>query len=319
MVKGSAAEKMDIVVIGPGAIGCLFGSLLGLRGNNVTVVDHNVERAARIERNGITLEWNDHTHIVPVCVQLNPRTFSFQADVILLCVKSYDNEQAAISALPFIGPETLVVSLQNGIGNIERLASSTAHEKTAALITSMGATLLGDGHVRYAGKGATYVTAEGQLKPRGEALASELSRCGVPAEWNDNTDAVIWSKAVINAAINPVTAISGVCNGDILLHPDLTDLMSSAAKEAQSVAEAEGITLLYDDAAEEAAQVCRNTHSNISSMLQDIRNETPTEIDAITGMIVTSAKASGVPVPVNESLLKQVKQRSGFDPSVLQR
>lgn len=307
MSSDSIGQNADVVVVGPGAIGCLFAAVLGRGGHNITILDRRPERAAYVERNGITLEWEDETHLVPVNALLHPQANAPKVDVILVCVKSYDTDQAARSILPFIGSNTLVASLQNGIGNIERITAVTGHDKTVAVLTSMGATLLGDGHVRYAGCGPTNITGPDGCKPPGESLAATLQFCGVNAGWCNSPKAAIWSKAVINAAINPITAISGVPNGTVVSQSDLRDLMTSAAQEAQAVAEANGIELMYDDAAAEAAEVCKNTHANISSMLQDIRSGRQTEIDAITGEILKAARSSGMPAPVNKSLFEQVK------------
>ncbi|MDP6524539.1 MAG: 2-dehydropantoate 2-reductase [Kiritimatiellia bacterium] len=311
MSSDSIGQKTDVVVVGPGAIGCLFASMLGRGENSITILDRCPERAAYIERNGVTLEWGNETHLVPVSVLFHPHADTPQADVILVCVKSYDTEEAAKSILPFIGPHTLIASLQNGIGNIERITGVTGHDRTAAVLTSIGATLLGDGHVRYAGSGPTIITGGSCCKLPGECLAEVIQRSGISAGWHDNPKAAIWSKAVVNAAINPITAVSNVPNGEVVSRPELRDLMASAAQEAQAVAEANGIALLYDDAAEEAACVCRNTHTNISSMLQDIRSRRRTEIDAITGEILMAARSAGIPVPVNESLFEQVKALEG--------
>jgi len=202
----------------------------------------------------------------------------------------------------------VAVSMQNGAGNLEPCVAVCRPRNVLCAITSHGATNLGPGHVRHGGYGDTTVAP---LRPSGmdnvQRVVGLLCGAGIDAVPAAVADDVIWSKLVINAAINPLTAAEDVMNGALLTDDRLRSIMRSAALEAAAAAAGEGVTLLYDDPVATVEQVCRRTAGNISSMLQDVRHGRNTEIDAITGAVVASGRSHGVPVPTNEMLWERVK------------
>ena len=302
------STRPRIVVVGPGAIGCLFAASLARAGLDVLLLDKDPARAALIAGRGVTVEatpvaWHAAVPATASHAGIAP------ADILCVCVKAYDTAEAVRHALPLIGPRTVVVSLQNGLDNATVIASSVRAERVLCAVTAHGATRLEPGRVRHAGSGTTLV---GAWRPGDEphALAARfagiLTKAGLAAEATRHTAGLLWSKLAINAAINPVTALWDVPNGALLERPELMELAVQAAGEAERVARAAGITLLFRDAAAEVRGVCRDTAENLSSMLQDVRRGRRTEIDAINGAVVREARTLGVPAPVNEMLVRRV-------------
>jgi 2-dehydropantoate 2-reductase len=197
----------------------------------------------------------------------------------------------------------VALSLQNGAGNLETLQGVLGLDRAALGVTTVGATLLGPGQVRQAGAGMISLSAHPRLSP----LAAWLQKAGFTVEQVADAKSLLWGKLVINAAINPLTALLRVPNGQLLERSTARQLLQAAAQEAAAVAAAQGLTLPYPDPVAAAEATARRTAANRSSMLQDILRGAPTEIDAICGAIVQAGLQSGAPTPVNRTLWQLVK------------
>jgi 2-dehydropantoate 2-reductase len=197
----------------------------------------------------------------------------------------------------------LALTLQNGLGNREQLAQVLGGERVALGVTTAGATLLGPGRVRPVGEPLVTLSAHSRLPELAELLASS----GFKIETAPDASALLWGKLVINAAINPLTALLGVSNGELLERPPARQLLQSVAREVAAVAAAQGVLLPYPDPVAAAEAVAHRTAANCSSMLQDVQRCAPTEIDAICGAIVRAGEQIGVPTPVNRTLLYLVQ------------
>ena len=300
---------MRIVVIGPGAIGCLFAGLLSESGEDVTLLDRDAGRAKRIALQGLRITDERGTRTIGVTASAALGGIP-PPDFVCVCVKSYDTASAAASLAPLLGPGTHVVSLQNGLRNAGVLAAHSDADRVLVAATAHGATTLGTGHVRHAGRGMTSVAAYGSAGAAAARFASTLSQAGMPAEVQPDSRAVLWSKLAVNAAINAVTALWDVPNGARVEREDLNRIMTAAAGEAERVARAAEVELLYPDASQRATEVCRGTAANVSSMLQDLRSGRRTEVDAINGAVVEEGTRRGLPVSVNRVLLRRVLARS---------
>jgi 2-dehydropantoate 2-reductase len=227
------------------------------------------------------------------------------AQYALVLVKSWQTARAARQLAACLSPEGIALTLQNGIGNLEILQDVLGLDRAAIGVTTMGATLLGPGKVRAGGGGPTHIAAH----PRLGSLIDLLDRSGFEVHETEDLDSVVWGKLVVNAAINPLTALLGVPNGDLLVHPAARELMGAAAEEAAAVASARGVQLPYDDPRGLAEDVARRTATNRSSMLQDVTRGAPTEIDAISGAITLEGERLGVPVGVNWTLWKLIRAK----------
>jgi 2-dehydropantoate 2-reductase len=231
-----------------------------------------------------------------------------EAEVIFLCVKATALAAALDRIRPFLAPGKLLLGMQNGIAHLEPLAGLGC---MAALgITTEGATLVAPGRVRHGGAGLTRL---GLLTPAPAAagklarLARLLNEASVATRITTEPRKHAWAKLFINAGINGLTALLNCPNGGLLASAPIRERLTLAVREAEAVARAAGIPIDEDPVAA-AFRVCQATGNNISSMLQDIRNHRRTEIDAINGAVVAAGRALGVPTPVNEELVRQVRE-----------
>jgi 2-dehydropantoate 2-reductase len=300
---------LDIVLAGPGALGCLLASLIGRTagGHRLTILDHRPARAAQLTDQGLFYQQGDCRQRVALQVVSDPDQLA-GADIVVLCVKS----SAVVSCLqrcrPLLGRQTLLVFLQNGISHLE-VAGHCGDAAVAYGTTSEGATLLGPGTVRHAGVGRTFL---GFLDPP-TALAAELlgrftallTAAGMAAVESNDILSRLWAKLLVNVGINALTATLDCSNGALLELPGVKQRMMAAVSEARQVAEAQGIAVA-DDPWQMTETVCRQTASNISSMLQDIRRQRPTEIGAINGAVVDLGQRLGVATPENLRLTREV-------------
>lgn len=296
-----------IIIVGPGAMGCLHAALLAEAGLRVTLLDHRAERAARLAHDGLSLEMPDgstRTVAVPATAQAESVG---SADLVLLFTKAYDTEGAIRHAAPVIGDDTSVLTLQNGLGNYEILQRHVLPAQVLAGVTSSGATLLGVGRIRVAGIGAIALGSPVGNRERAEAAAGLFRQADLTAQVTDNVDAALWRKAIINAAINPLGALTGRRNGELLQHPPLRRLLGRVAQEAHQVALAARQPLADLDPVATVEEVCQATAANQCSMLQDVLAGRRTEIEQINGEIVQRGKATSLPTPLNEALVALIK------------
>ncbi len=303
---------MQIVVVGPGALGCLFTSLLskGLSTDkdHLWLLDHRPDRAEHINRQGLIYEIGDRREQIPVHACSDPAIIG-SADAVLLCVKSYDLKKAIERCQKLLGPSTLLLFLQNGIAHL-KAEYATGDAVTVFGTSSEGATLVDTGVVRHCGSG---LTSFGFLEPASkhaetnlDSFVSTLSLGGIQAETTDTIIDRLWAKLFVNVGINALTAIHGVANGGLLESETLKEKMKEAINEACAVARANQITIALDPL-QMTHDICRKTAENRSSMFQDTRNKRRTEIDAINGVVVKEGKQLGIDTPVNEELVEKIK------------
>ena len=293
----------SVLIVGTGALACLFAARLAETGVGVTLLGTWPEGLDALRSQGVRLVESDGSdYAYPVQVTADPAD-CLASRLALVLVKSWQTERAARQLAACLSPEGLALTLQNGLGNRERLVEFLGAPRVALGVTTYGATLVGPGQVRPGGIGTVSLGVHPRLAP----LAKLLEEAGFAVELVPDVDRLLWSKLVINAAINPLTALLRVPNGELLLRPDARTLLASAAGEAAAVASACGQRLSYSDPVAAAEAVASQTARNTSSMLQDVLRGAPTEIDAICGAIVAAGKACGVPVPVNRALWLLVK------------
>ncbi len=297
---------MRIVIVGPGAMGCLVASFLSGKINDLWLLDNDYSRTKTISDRGIIIDSDSKSETFKINITTEINAIK-QADIIFICVKAYDTAKATRSCLPIIQPETIIVTLQNGAGNAEKIAEIIDASQIVCGSTSYGSTYIDTGHVKHSGTGPTFLADYTETKNKNSArVAKLLTESGIKTEVIDNAETLVWNKLIINAGINPLTAIHNIRNGQILEDPEIRSTMHKAVSEAASIANAKEISLSYDNPIEETEKICKKTAQNCSSMLQDIRIGRRTEIDAITGTIISEASALNIPVPVNEILLKKV-------------
>lgn len=295
-----AAGRPELLIAGSGAMACLFGARLAPHAH-VTMLGTWPEGLHALQRQGIRVEGAGAA--VGVRATADPAACA-GARLALVLVKAHQTERAAEALADCLAPDGVAVTLQNGLGNLERLQARLGGPRAAAGVTTSGATLLGPAYIRPGGEGRTWLGRRARLEP----LAELLSRAGFAVEWADDVEALLWGKAVINAAINPLAALLRLPNGALVdpARPQARLLAAEAAREAAAVAAARGVSLPFADAVEQVLEVARRTAANRSSMLQDVERGRRTEIEAINGAIAAEGERLGVPVPVNRTLWRLV-------------
>jgi len=287
---------MHILVVGAGAMGCLFSTYLKEAGHEVSLLEILPERVDRINRQGIRVEGVRGRHRVKVRAHATPP--SAEPDLAIVCVKAYDTLRAAESIRNVLRPDTRILTLQNGLGNLEILAEVLGEDRVLGGVTAEGATLLGPGRIWHAGQGNTILQA-GQ---GGETLVAVFRDAGFQARAEARIQDYIWGKLIVNVGINALAAVTRLRNGRLPELGGARQIMETAVSEALAVAKVAGVSIPFPDPWGTVVEVCRNTAGNVASMLQDVLKHQPTEIEFINGAVVREGKGHGIPTPVNATL-----------------
>ncbi len=291
-------------------MGCLHGALLSRAAEiDVCLLDHRPQRAAQIQHQGVIVESAQSTDTVPIHCTADPGDLP-APDLLIVFTKAYDAEAAIRRSEPLIGSHTAVLTLQNGLGNYQILQEYVAPEEVLAGTTSSGATLLGPGHIRQAGVGEIVLGSPvGNSDLAGRAAAIfESARLSV--QITDDVDAILWRKTLINCAINPLTALTRLSNGELLEIPALHKLLMQVAEEVYEVGTVVGTDWGDFAPVKAVEQVCTATAANQSSMLQDVQAARRTEIDYINGAIAQIAREHHTTTPLCECLTALVRGHS---------
>jgi 2-dehydropantoate 2-reductase len=295
--------SMDILIVGTGALATLFAARLALAGHGITLLGTWQGGLNALHQNGARLMEADGTEQrFPVRATNDPLECRGAKQALVL-VKAWQTERAAHLLSDCLARDGLAITLQNGLGNYEMLAKELGESRVALGSTTTGATLLGPGLVRAGGEGKISIEAHPALGPVDEALRS----ANFKVEVVEDAKALIWGKLIVNAAINPLTALLRVPNGELLQRPAARALLRALAEEAAAVAAAEGVKLAFSDPAAMAEEVARQTAANHSSMFQDVQRGAPTEIDAICGAITRAGELHGIPTPINRACWQLVQ------------
>jgi 2-dehydropantoate 2-reductase len=299
---------MKIGIVGAGAMGSLFGGRLARAGQEVLLYDIYREHVEAMRRDGLVIE-DLASGRQDVC---HPGATTAAEDledveILIIFVKSAATEAVALQFSGITGGEAIAVTMQNGLGNEGILKEHFGEGRTAAGVTSQGATFLAPGRIRHAGRGPTHLCMSDRNNEKLQGFVDALNAAGLETDLEENIDDLIWSKLIINVGINALTALAGLPNGRLLDFPDTKALMADLVAEAVAVAEKKGVRLTYDDPLQMVYQVAEKTGGNRSSMLQDFDRKRPSEIDFINGAIVREAQALGLQVPVNQALTRLVR------------
>ena len=300
---------MNIAIVGAGALGSLFGGLIARSGQQVWLYNCSfVEHIAAIRARGLTLQMDEGNEIISPHAVSHIEEIRETMDLIGIFVKAYDTEQAIKDALPLVRKSSWVLSLQNGIGQEEILTRYVSTSQVLRGVTALGATLVEPGVIRWAGRGPTRFgplvgsMAQHQILE----IVEVFNRAGIESHYESNIHHWVWEKLLVNAAINPLTAIFSVPNGVLLEDPSLRVILRGVVQESLPVVAAHGVRLSRDEAIQRVESVCQATAKNLSSMLQDRRRGKRTEIEFINGAIVAEGQRLGIPTPLNRLLSELV-------------
>jgi len=299
--------KQDILLVGTGALATLFAARLSEAGHSVHMLGTWKHGLDALKQNGARIvDANGNERAYKVHATDDPREVSGAKNALVL-VKSWQTERAARQLKESLAEDGLAVTLQNGLGNRETLMRDLGSARVALGVTTTGATLLGPGLVRAGGDGVISIEQNQALGPLEAALRSSSFNLQIV----DDAQSLIWGKLVINAAINPLTALLRVPNGELLSRPNARKMMASLARETAEVAAAERVHLPFSNPVSAAEDVARKTATNHSSMFQDVRRGAPTEIDAICGAVTRRAEFHGITAPYNRACWRLVRATVG--------
>ncbi|WP_457329010.1 ketopantoate reductase family protein [Rhizobacter sp. P5_C2] len=290
----SSVTPWTVAVMGAGAVGCYFGGMLARAGHQVTLIARP-QHVDAIARDGLRMQ--TRTFDERVRLQASTDVAAVQgAQLVLFCVKSTDTESAAAAMRPHLSPGALVLTLQNGVDNDERVRGVLSNE-VAASVVYVATEMAGPGHLLHHGRGELVIAPNSVAA----SLVEVLAAAGVPATVSDNVRGALWAKLILNCAYNAISAIGRVPYGRFVDHPGVPQVMHDVIAECLAVAQAEGVQVPGDVEAT-VRGLAATMPGQFSSTAQDVMRGKPSEIDHLNGLVVRRGERHGVPTPVNRVL-----------------
>ena len=290
---------MKSAILGAGAVGCYYGGMLARAGREVVLIGRPAHVEA-INRDGLDMETQTFREHVGVAARTDPGGIA-GASMVLCCVKSTDTAQAAAEMAPHLAPGAIVLSLQNGYDNAERLQAALGRPVHPAVVY-VATEMAGPGHLRHHGRGELVI---GPFDGGTEVVA-EFALAGVPVTVSDNVAGALWAKLIINCAYNALSAITQLPYGRIVQGEGVAAMMEDIVAECLAVAQADGIAVPGDIRAA-VAGIAVSMATQVSSTAHDVARGKPSEIDHINGYVVRRGAALGIATPVNRALHALVK------------
>ncbi len=281
-------------VVGAGAVGCYFGGMLARAGIPVTLIGRASHVEAMRER-GLRLDTQmfDET----VAVEASTETSAVAgADVVLFCVKSTDSERTAREIAPWLGANTVVVSLQNGVENAE-IVQRVLPQRVIPAVVYVATEMAGPAYLKHHGRGELAIGAA----PESAGIVDAFARAGVPVQISDNVMGALWGKLIVNCAYNAMSAIAQKTYGKLVEVDGIPELMQAVVDECLAVARADGISV-PGDSHEAVRRIAHSMANQYSSTAQDVARGKPNEIDYLNGYVVRRGQAHGLPTPINRTL-----------------
>lgn len=300
---------MRIYFLGAGALGCAIGGTLAKAGSDVTLIDRNSDHVDAINRDGLCMKVGDEEQAVRVRAALNADDLT-APDLIVVLVKSFHTRSAIEAVRHIVGPNTAVMSLQNGMGHEEILSEVVGRNRVLAGKTYVGGVMLSPGRIIAGTRDKRTVIGEldGTVSERAEAIAAEFERAELPCEVSDNIMGVMWDKLLINVSTGALSAITGQVYGTLYTVPEIEATAIAAVAEAMAVAKASGVTLSIKEPRDAWLMAADGLPYEFkTSMLQSLEKGSITEVDFINGSVVRGGQKYNVPTPVNQTLVAAVK------------
>jgi 2-dehydropantoate 2-reductase len=304
---------LKIAVLGAGALGCAMGSCLSEAGHEVWLINRRADHVDAMNAFGLTIRVDGIDRKISVKAARNAHEISAQAgavDLIIVLVKSFHTHEAIVSAAPIVGPKTLVLSLQNGLGHEDVLAEVVGREKVVAGKTYAGGVMLGPGHVVRGTEGKeTYIgELDGRVSERVRHIAGLFNAAGLITHISDNIMGTMWEKLLVNIATGALSGITRLNYGNLYQVPDVRECALAAVKEAIDVATASGVRINVSDPEEPWIKAASGLPAEFkASMLQSLEKGSITEVDYINGAVVRWGQKYGIPTPVNRTLVACLK------------
>ncbi|OWT65664.1 ketopantoate reductase family protein [Candidimonas nitroreducens] len=293
---------MKIAVMGAGAVGCYYGAMLARAGHEVVLIGRP-QHVEAIERDGLRLQaqqFDERIDPSQLTASVDPAAAS-GAQLVLFCVKSPDTESAGAAIGPHLAADTLVLTLQNGVDNAERLRGVIAQEVAAAVVY-VATEMAGPGHVLHHGRGELVI----EPSTRSDALARTFAAAAIPTEVSANVRGALWAKLILNCAYNVLSAISQLPYGRLVASAGVRASIRDIVAECTAVAQADGVSL-PPDLELAVRRIAETMPGQYSSTAQDVARGKPSEIDHLNGFVVKRGEALGVATPANRLLHTLVK------------
>jgi 2-dehydropantoate 2-reductase len=288
-------------------MGCLYAAAFHRAGAEVTLVDVNPEHIAAINERGLELDTRAGIETLSLPA-LRPEQASVTTDLVVLFTKTFHTDAALEGVKAIIGPETRLLTLQNGLGNDEAVARHADRERVIAGVSTLPSDLLGPGRVRSHGEGGSKIyPAFGGDTAFAQRVADLLTRGGLPTALEPEIQAAIWSKAIFNAAMNTLCALTRRTPGFLGAHDEAKALIRAVVREGVAAANANRVAIAAEPILDLTVVSVTDHADHEASMLQDVNAGRPTEVDSINGAIVRAARDAGVATPVTETLWRLVK------------
>ncbi|MGD9055394.1 MAG: 2-dehydropantoate 2-reductase [Desulfobacterales bacterium] len=308
---------MEIAIVGAGVLGSIFGALFLEKGFKVTLIEVLEERVRLIAKEGLWLQWPDgeRTHS-RIDITSNVDAVG-DKDVVMIAVKGYHTRPAIEGAMPMIGDDTIVLSVQNGLGNLEAIAEAVGSERVVGGITAHSGMPVSMNEVRYVGGlGPLLVIGpyDGVSRPGFENMIEQFQSVGLDVHATGDINSVIWKKLIANVSTNVVAALTGLTGGVAVKHEPSVKIIEGLSNELGQVARAKGIDIPeLDDPLDFSLKAFASTKDNRVSMLQDVEAGRPTEIGNLNEVIVSEGRRYNIPTPYNEAvswLTRGVEERN---------
>lgn len=301
--------EVQIVVAGAGSLGSAIGGALARAGHHVTLVTRDAEHVAAIRGHGLRLHDGDSEHTVAATAATSYAGIA-PADLVVVLVKSFDTTAAVTAARSVIADDTVVLTLQNGVGCEEMIAAVVGRERVVAGRTFVGGRLVAPGLVEYgtAGRTTTIGELDGSLTRRIERLAATFADAGLQTDVTDDVVAMMWEKLLVNVSTGAWSALTRLPYGELSVHPDVEPMAIATVAEAMTVARALGIAISTVDPAEPWRRAWSGLPFGFkASMLQSIEKGSRTEVDVMHGAVSRAGREAGVPTPINDTLWAAVR------------
>lgn len=298
---------MKIGVMGTGGVGGYFGGLLARSGSDIHFIARGKHLRA-LQDEGLELVTNHgnfrvRIHATAEADEIGP------VDLLLFCVKSHDTDEAAQLAEPMVVEETVVLSLQNGIDNVDKLSVHFGREKVMGGTAYIESTIASPGVIAHTGKPGRLVFGElnGERTARAEAVLDVFLKAGIDAELTTRIHEVLWSKFLFICGVHGVSTLSRSTLGLVLASPETRDLLEDVMREVETLARKRGIAL-EDDVVRQSMELAQSYNKRFKcSMLRDLEWHRPMEIEALNGMVVRLGKEAGIQTPLNQVIYACLK------------
>jgi len=308
---------MEIAIVGAGVLGSIFGGLFWEKGFSVTLIEVLKERVRLIDKEGLWLQWPDgeRTHArIPITSKTDEVGVK---DVVMVAVKGYHTRSAIESAMPMIGDDTIVLSVQNGLGNLETIVETVGPERVVGGITAHSGMPVSMNEVRYVGGlGPLLVIGpyDGVTRQGFKNMVAQFQAVDLEVHPTSDINSVIWKKLIANVSTNVVAALTGLTGGIAVKHEPSVKIIEALSRELAQIARAKGIDFPeLDDPLEFSLKAFASTKDNRVSMLQDVEAGRPTEIGNLNEVIISEGRRFNIPTPYNEAvswLTRGVEERN---------